>query len=183
MKFTIHTESAAPAKSVKLLEGSRKAFGSIPNLHGAMAESPALLEAYQVLAEIFSRSSLTATEQQTIILAASYENECNYCMAAHTVIATMQKVPDNVVQSLRTGQAIADAKLETLRQLTVAIVSSRGWPNGKAMDDFFEAGYTRENLLEVVLGVGFKTLSNYTNHLVDTPIDAAFEQAIWSREA
>jgi AhpD family alkylhydroperoxidase len=105
MKFDIHTESSAPEKSQKLLSNSLAAYGAIPNLHGAMAEAPALLKGYQELTTIFSQSSLTAAEQQVVILATSYENNCDYCVAAHSIIAAMQKVPADVVQSLRDGVA------------------------------------------------------------------------------
>ena len=66
MKFDIHTESSAPEKAHQLLSNSVAAFGAIPNLHGIMAEAPALLKAYQELAAIFSQTSLTVAEQNVV---------------------------------------------------------------------------------------------------------------------
>jgi uncharacterized peroxidase-related enzyme len=183
MKFEIHTESTAPEYAQKLLSNSRAAFGAIPNLHGVMAEAPALLKAYQELGKIFSQTSLTAAEQQVVMLATSYANKCDYCVAAHTIIAGMHKVPADVVQSIRNGVEIAEPKLEALRRFTSKLVATRGWPGDEELERFVQAGYTRANVLEVVLGVGFKTLSNYTNHLAQTPLDAAFAAAAWSPAA
>ena len=183
MNFHVHTLSTAPQESRGFLEDARAAYGSIPNLLGVMAEAPALLQSYQTLISNFSQSSLTPTEQQIVLLATSYENNCEYCVSAHTVIASMQNVSSSVVQALRDGRTIADPKLESLRHFTSAVVSSRGWPSDETLNAFLKAGYTKANALEVVLGVGLKTLSNYTNHLADTPLDPAFSSTAWSRAA
>jgi uncharacterized peroxidase-related enzyme len=180
MHFDIHTETSAPRQSHGLLAASRAAYGAIPNLHGVMAEAPALLEAYQELTRIFSASSLSPAEQQVVILAASYENNCAYCVAAHTAIASMAKVPRNVVEALRAGTAIADPKLQALRAFTARVVASRGWPTEAELQAFTGAGFTRANVLEVVLGVGLKTLSNYANHIAETPLDPVFARFAWS---
>jgi alkylhydroperoxidase family enzyme len=95
----------------------------------------------------------------------------------------MQKVPAEVVQAIRDGRPLADRRLEALRRLTVAIVRSRGWPAATELEAFLNAGYTSAQVLEVVLGVGVKTLSNYTNHLADTPLDSAFAKAAWAKAA
>ncbi len=183
MKFDIHTQSSAPEQSHQLLSNSVAAFGAIPNLHGIMAEAPALLKAYQELAALFSQTSLTVAEQNVLMLAVSYENNCDYCVAAHTIIAAMRKVPEDVVQAIRNGTEIADPRLEALRRFTIKLVATRGWPGDEELARFIQAGYTRANVLEVILGVGFKTLSNYTNHIAATPVDASFAKAAWSRAA
>jgi uncharacterized peroxidase-related enzyme len=180
MKLTVHSETTAPDASKPILEGVRKAYGFLPNMLGTMAEAPALLKGYQTLGKIFQESSLSAAEQQVVILTTSYENACTYCVAAHTVIAAMSKVPSDVVQAIRAGNPIADPKLEALRQLASEIVTTRGWPRQETLRRFLAAGYTQANVLEVVLGVGLKTLSNYTNHLAATPLDGAFASAAWT---
>jgi alkylhydroperoxidase family enzyme len=88
-----------------------------------------------------------------------------------------------VVQAIRNGRPIADKKLEALRRFTAAVVTSRGWPSDADTGAFLNAGYGRQQVLEVVLGVGIKTLSNYTNHIADTPLDQAFATAAWSKAA
>ncbi|MGE3993953.1 carboxymuconolactone decarboxylase family protein [Pseudorhodoplanes sp.] len=148
-----------------------------------MAEAPALLKAYVALSEIFDSTSLNATERQVVLLAVSYENNCEYCIAAHSVISGMQRVPDNVVQAIRVGHPIADRKLEALRRFAAAVAKTRGWPSDADAAAFLDAGYTSQQALEVVLGVGMKTLSNYANHLAETPLDQAFAAAAWSKAA
>lgn len=183
MNYPIHTAAQAPEKARPLLAGAEKAFGFVPNMLGKMATAPALLEGYMTLARIFDTSSLSPAERQIVLLSTSYENGCDYCMAAHTVIASMQQVDKAVVEATRSGSPIADAKLEALRRFAAAVTATRGWPDPLVTKAFFAAGYGQQQALEVILGVGLKTLSNYTNHLAATPIDPAFTAARWSRPA
>lgn len=183
MIFTVHTVESAPEASREILAGVEKSFGFIPNMLATMATSPSLLKAYTVLGQVFDESSLTAVERQIVLLTVSFENSCEYCMAAHTVIGTMQSVPANVLEAVRNGQPIPDSRLEALRRFAAEVVTSRGLPSEKAMSAFTEAGYGPQQVLEVVLGVGMKTLSNYTNHLAATPLDAKFARAAWSKAA
>lgn len=183
MNFPIHTAESAPVPARPILAGAQKGLGFIPNLFGTMASAPALLNAYTTVARQFDDSSLNPTERQIVLLATSRENGCEYCVAAHTILAGMQSVPKDVVNAARAGAAIADRKLETLRQFTVAVVNSRGRPEQAAVESFIAAGYTQQQLLEVVLGVGLKTLSNYTNHIAHIPLDGAFSSAAWSHAA
>ncbi len=181
--FPVHTVDSAPRESRPHLERIGRSIGMIPNLAGVLAEAPAALEAYFTLARIFDTTSFSTAERQVVLLSTSVENECRYCVAAHSAIAAMQKVPDFVVRAVRDGQPIGDPRLEALRQLTSSIVSRRGWPGENELARFFAAGYNRRQLLEVIVGVGMKTISNYVNHLAETPLDAAFEKAAWAPTA
>lgn len=183
MSYIVHTQQTAPEAAKETLAGARKAYGFLPNLLAVMAEAPALVKAYVTLSRIFDETSLSAAERQTVLLAASRANGCEYCVAAHSVIAEMQKVPSAVVDAIRNGRPIADPKLEVLRRFTAAVVTSRGLPSEADTAAFLQAGYGKQQVLEVVLGVGMKTLSNYTNHIADTPLDQAFERAAWSKAA
>lgn len=184
MTFKIHNENTTSPPAAEFLKKAKNKYGFVPNLLGTMAEAPALLKAYMTLAEIFDETSFRATEKQVVLLATSLANECNYCMAAHTAIAGMQNVPEDIVQSLRNNRPIKDSKLEALRRLAQEIAETRGNPSQNTLKAFLDAGYTQGQVLEVILGVGFKTLSNYTNHLADTPLDEAFKPAEWhAREA
>lgn len=183
MNYKVYDPDTAPAGSKETLAGAKKAYGFVPNLLGIMAEAPALLKAYRALSEVFDETSLSPSERQVVLLAASYENDCEYCVAAHSVIAAMQKVPAEAVQAIRAGNPIAERKLEALRRFTAAVVTSRGWPLEADTRAFLDAGYARAQVLEVVLGIGMKTLSNYTSHIADTPLDAAFGGAAWSKAA
>lgn len=183
MSYPVHSLDTAPEGSKATLAAAQKGYGFVPNLLGVMANSPVLVAAYAALSGIFEGSSLTSAERQTVLLTTSYENDCAYCMAAHSVIAGMQKVPQEVIQALRSGEAIPDARLEALRAFTRAVVSSRGWVSEDEQAAFFAAGYGEKQVLEVVLGVGLKTLSNYTNHIAETPLDPAFAPLAWSKAA
>ncbi len=107
-------------------------------------------------------------------------NGCVYCMAAHSAISTGAGVPAEVVAALRAGTPIADAKLEALRQFTIKIVESRGWPAAHDVQSLLAAGYTHQTVLDVILGTSLKVMSNYTNHVVQTPLDPAFAQHAWA---
>lgn len=183
MTYTVHTLESAPETARETLTGAKKALGFVPNLYGIMAEAPALLKAYTTLSRIFDETSFSPTERQVVLLTVSYENGCQYCVAAHSVIADLQKVPAEVVGAIRDGKSISDAKLEALRRFTSAVTRTRGWPSDDDTEAFLNAGYTTAQVLEVVLGVGVKTLSNYTNHITGTPLDSAFAAAAWSKAA
>ncbi|WP_412546625.1 carboxymuconolactone decarboxylase family protein [Maricaulis sp. MIT060901] len=178
--FTLHTPESAPEGSQPFLENSLNGFGFIPNLHAVMAESPATLEAYQTIGGLFSRSSLNAVEQNVVWLTINVEHNCHYCVPAHTGIAHMQNVPEDVISALRENRELPDAKLEALRQFTLSSLRNRGVVEKAEVEVFLAAGYTRANLLDVVLGLSHKVLSNYLNHFADTPVDERFQQFDWT---
>lgn len=81
----------------------------------------------------------------------------------------------------RDGKPISDTKLEALRRLTAVIVTSRGWPSERDTKAFLDAGYLAAQVLEFVLGVELKTLSNYANHIASIPLNATFAGVKWSK--
>lgn len=178
--FTTHTIDSAPETSKPMLQGAQKAMGFVPNLLATMAEAPAMLEGYMTLAGIFDKTNLTETERQIILMTNNRLNGCVYCMAAHTMLSQVGGVPADVIEALRNDTPIADAKLEALRQFAVVINESRGWPEQIHVDALIAAGYTRQTVLEVILGTALKTLSNYTNHVAETDLDAAFSKLAWT---
>lgn len=153
----------------------------IPALHAVMAEAPGLLEGYQELHRLFTQTSFDATEQTVVWQTINVENECNYCVPAHTAIAKMTDVPDEITEALRNETPLPSPKLEALREFTLSVVRDRGSVDEAAVERFLEAGYTKRHILEVVLGVSEKVMANYTNHLAKTPIDKPFEQYEWHR--
>lgn len=179
-EFTFHTIESAPEVSNKLLTGVKKQLGFVPNLYSGMAEAPALLEGYLTLSGIFDKSDLSATERQIILLANNRLNGCNYCMAAHTTIAQGANVPDEIIEGLRNGTPLANEKLQALRHFAERVNKTRGWVEQAELDALFAAGYSKQTVLEVILGTGMKVLSNYFNHMAQTPVDQAFESNAWS---
>jgi len=104
----------------------------------------------------------------------SYENRCKYCIAAHFKMAHQEGVSVEVVDTILSGEALKDNKLEALHCFVCSVVATRGFPEEKIIQNFLLNGYTKKNSLEVILGVGLKTLSNYTNHIAHTPVDGAW---------
>ena len=176
----VHTIDSAPAASQEALEGARRAFGFVPNLLGVLAASPAALRAYLRVGEAFNASSFTDVERQVVLLSVSAEHECQYCMAAHSAAATAAKMPRDVLDALRSGESIRDARRETLRRTTRTLVTSRGRLREDELAAFLEAGFTTAQLLEVIAGIAQKTISNYTNHVAETPLDRPFEKFAWA---
>lgn len=179
--FPSYTIDTAPAASRSGLEQTKHAFGFVPNLQSYMAESPELLAGYSALWDLFSKSTLTPHEQQVVYLTANFENDCHYCMAGHTTLAKMIRMDDAVIAALRAGTPLPDAKLEALHKFATAVVRERGFVPDANVDAFLAAGYTRRNVLEVILGVATKVMSNYTNHLVHTPYDAFMQGNEWTK--
>jgi len=179
--YKIHNENTAAPAAAELLKKAKDKYGFVPNLLGTMAEAPALLKAYMALGSIFDETSFSPTEKQIILLTVSSANGCSYCMAAHSMIAGMQGVPEDVIHALRQSVPIKDIKLEALHRFSYAVVETRGYPSEEAIKQFLEAGYSKAQILEVVLGIGFKTLSNYTNHIAHAPLDEAFKKAEWKK--
>lgn len=180
--FPLHTTETSPAAAQPVLKGAQNALGFVPNLYATMAEAPSLLNAYAQLSELLNKSSFSPTELQVVLMTNNRLNGCDYCMAAHTVISQGSGVPADVIEALRSGTAITDPKLEALRQFAITVNETRGWPAQADLDAFFAAGYSQQQVLEVILGTAFKVLSNYTNHVASTPLDAAFQPARWTPE-
>jgi len=179
--FKLHTLASAPTGALPILEAAQKGLGFIPNLYAHLAEAPNALSAYKQLGALLEQSALTPEEQQIVLISVSIENRCEYCVAAHSFLSrNLVKVDSARVDALRSQSCLQDQKLNALVTFTHAVVRERGWVvGGQELIDFFAAGYTQQNALEVVLGVAMKTLSNYTNHLTDTSLDAAFANEAW----
>jgi uncharacterized peroxidase-related enzyme len=174
--FTPVGVETAPEKSRPLLENVQKSFKFIPNLFGVFANSPVLLEGYLGLEKAFDKGSLSAVERQIILLSASVENRCGYCIAAHsTVLKAFLHVPAEVVSAVRADQPVSDPKLEALIALTKEIVTERGHVSAQVMDKFLAAGYRKDQVLEILIGVALKTMSNYLDHISPTELDPAFQ--------
>jgi uncharacterized peroxidase-related enzyme len=177
----ILTLEDAPQAVRGALEAVRAKYGFLPNLIAGLANAPAAMEGYLTLAGIFAKSSLTPAEQQIVALSVSVENVCQYCVSAHSLLASA--VLDQAsIRALRESTPLPDPKHEALARFTRAIVAKRGWAQEELVA-FEQAGYQRQQALEVVLGVSFKTLSNYANHLLDTPVDLAFDSTRWCAPA
>lgn len=177
----VHDIESAPEGSKSLLENSQKAYGMIPGLHGVLAASPKILEAYQTLHQLFTETSFNEEELTVVWQTINVEHACHYCVPAHTAIANMMKVDDAITEALRNETPLADAKLEALRTMTLTIVRNRGNVTQEDLDAFYAAGYGEQQVLEIILGLSQKVISNYTNHIAHTPVDEPFKKFEWSK--
>jgi alkylhydroperoxidase family enzyme len=183
MEFTIHTIETAPEASKEALTHAVETFGLLPNLEGILAEAPAVLKGGMALWDLFETTSFTPIEQQVIYLSANYEHDCSYCMAAHSGLAKMIGMRSEDIEALRHGQPLADPKLQALRLFTKRMIEARGWVNEGEIEEFLAAGYTKQQVLEVIFGIAVKIIHNYTNHIAKTPLDKAFQPYVWSKPA
>lgn len=169
------TIETAPEGSKETLQAIQKGFGFIPNLMATFANSPAVLNGYMGLDAAYAKSSLTPKEQQLILLVVSTENNCRYCTAAHsTILKSMMKVSPEIVSAVRGKTPIADTKLNALANFTRELVAERGFVSETTKKSFLSSGYSEAAMMEVLMGVALKTISNYLDHLNPTPIDPAF---------
>ncbi len=177
----IQSLESVPEESKELLEKSKKAYGMIPGLHGVLAGAPGILDAYQKLHELFVDSSFNNEELTVVWQSINVEHECHYCVPAHTGIAKMMKVDDAITEALRNETKLKDSKLEALRTMTLKIVRNRGNVTQEDLEAFYEAGYGERQVLEIILGLSQKTISNYVNHIANTPVDEGFKKYEWSK--
>lgn len=178
----IHNIETAPEDSKALLENSQKAYGRIPGLHGVLAGAPQILKAYQALHGLFTQTSFNAEELTVVWQSINVEHQCHYCVPAHSGIAKMMKVDDSITEALRNETPLENSKLEALRTMTLTIVRNRGHVTQNDLEAFYAAGYGEQQVLEIILGLSQKTISNYVNHIANTPVDEAFQKFAWSKE-
>ena len=178
--FTVHTLDTAPAGSRPLLEGIQKAFGFVPNLYRVFAESPAALKGALAMAECFSASTLSPIEQQLVAITVSEANNCQFCVAAHSTLAKrVAKADPAVVAATRAREPLPNEKLNALVNFTRQVVEQRGLVTEADVATFLAAGYTKAQLIEVLLGVGMKTFNNYVDHIAHTPLNDEFKTEAW----
>ncbi|MGG7566491.1 carboxymuconolactone decarboxylase family protein [Rhodovulum sp. DZ06] len=180
VQFTAHTEDTAPEGSKPLIAKSKAAFGRLPGLHAVLAESPEAYEGYQALHALFLATSFTDEEKTVVWQTINVENRCHYCVPAHTGIAKAMKVDDAVTEALRNETPLPTAKLEALRDFTLKVMRQDGFVSGADTEAFLAAGFTTRNVLEVILGLAQKVMSNYTNHFAQTPVDPVMQKFAWT---
>ena len=179
-QFNLHDAHSAPEGARDFLAGVDKKMGFIPSLFGVLAENPAVLSAYTSLADALNKTGLSPLEQQVVTITASVENACHFCVAAHTAVSEANGLDLNVISAVREDRPIDDPRLEALRTFTKKIVVERGFVTDCDVETFLKAGWQRSAVLAVILGVALKVISNYTNHVAETPLNDAFQKHAWT---
>jgi AhpD family alkylhydroperoxidase len=166
--FTVPTRDQVSAENQVLFDILHKMLGFVPNLYAAIAHSKNGLAKY--LAYQSAKSSLSNKEKEAVNLIVSQVNGCVYCQSAHIVVGKMNGFNDEQLQDIRLGKA-NDPKLNALIQLTQSITKTRGNADPLLADAFFDQGYTKENLVDLILQISDKTAMNYLHNLTKIPVD------------
>jgi uncharacterized peroxidase-related enzyme len=181
LRFFLHTSETAPAASQDLLRRVQNGFGFLPTLFAKLAESATALAAYLDLRTQFEKSSLSPLEQQVVALAVSVENGSTFCTSAHSYAARhLVAMPEGCIAALRDGRALPDPKLNVLAEFARDVVRERGKVSRGDLNVVLAAGYSMEQVLDVVLGVSLKTFTNYASHIVRPPLNPEFAAESWT---
>jgi uncharacterized peroxidase-related enzyme len=167
----------------EILETTKKSMGFAPNMYLTMGANTALLDAYVYAYKSYrANSGFSPVEQEVVFLSVAFENNCEYCMAAHSFVGDkMTNVPTEVTDAIRNGKEIPDTKLAALSKLAKSLTRTRGNISQIEVDEFLEAGYSESHVLGIIAGIAVKTMSNYSNHITNPKIDEAFKGRIWEK--
>ncbi len=168
-KFNVPTREDVSENNQAIFDNLKQNLGFVPNLYAYYAKNDTALNDYLALQN--RKSTLKAKEREVINLVTSQINGCRYCQSAHTVLGKMNGFTDQQIIELRKGSASFDSKLNALVKFTASVVENRGKVSEKVKQDFFDAGYTEANLIDVVMVVGDKIISNYIHNLTNFDID------------
>lgn len=182
-KYIIHTMDSAPEDSKPILEKLKNEVGFLPNLAATMSESPRMIEAFTTLRDINRRGSFNAVEREAIAIAVSFETNCSYCMAAHSTFAKLSGASENFLSALRAGESPVDQRLAILSNFARQVVRQKGQTTKEEIQSFLGAGFTKAQLLEVLVAISMTTLANYMSHIANPPVDEAFQTQAWAASA
>ncbi len=167
--FNVPTREEVSATNQEIFDNLEKALGFVPNLFATYAHSNNALKNYLDFSN--AATSLKAKEKEAVNLAVSQVNNCEYCLSAHTAIGKMNGFDDAQILNLRAGKAPFDSKLDALAKLAKNTTENRGNTDAPVLENFFAAGWTKENLIDAISLVGDKTISNYINNTTKVPVD------------
>jgi alkylhydroperoxidase family enzyme len=177
--YPVHTIESAPAQSKHVLEQLQNVFGFIPNIAGAMSASPVLIGGFVGLFQHVHSSSLTEPQIQTLLLTNAVTNASEWAVAFHTALALNQGVPSADVDAIRRGTSPCNASLAALSTLARTLIETRGHLSETDRKRFVEAGFSAEQVLEVIAVVAASTITNYTGSVTRPPLEASFQEFTW----
>ncbi|PWH83786.1 alkylhydroperoxidase [Algibacter marinivivus] len=174
--FNVPTRDEVSENNQAIFDNLNKALGFVPNLYATYANSDTALENYLNFAN--AKTSLSAKEKEVVNLAVSQVNNCIYCLSAHTAIGKMNGFSEDQILELRAGHASFDSKLDALARLAKNITENRGRTDADVLENFFNAGYSKGNLIDTISLVGDKTISNYIHSTTQVPVDFPIAQPL-----
>lgn len=167
--INVPTRDEVSATNQAIFDNLKKNLGMVPNLFATFAHSETALATY--LAFQNAKSSISGKAREVVNLVVSQVNECEYCLAAHTLLGKMNGFTDDQIIEIRHGHASFDRKLDALARLTKGITQSRGHVVQALVEAFFAVGWTKENLVDTIVIIGDKTVSNYLHSTTKIPVD------------
>ncbi|NUP05656.1 MAG: carboxymuconolactone decarboxylase family protein [Polyangiaceae bacterium] len=180
VEFVRHTIESAPEAARDHLEAQTAKFGFLASPLATMAESPALLEGALTLFSLFEKTSLDGAAREVVAMTLAHDWACGYCMAMHSRIVSNIPALAPELERLRAGLLPAEPKLAAVASFVRAVVARRGAVEPSAWTAFLEAGYTKRQGLEIVLGIAAYTLSVTANHMTKVDVDPPFEAFRWT---
>jgi alkylhydroperoxidase family enzyme len=178
--FPVHTIASAPERSKPAMQQLQSAFGMIPNLIGAMATSPVLIDSLVGLFGHVHHGSFTEAQVQTVLLTDAVTNGSTWAVAFHTTLALKEGIDPADVQAIREGRLPKDSKFAALSALARAMIEKRGRLDDQDVDRFIAAGFGKDHALEVIAIVAASTITNYTGSVTKTPLEAPFQAHAWA---
>ncbi|MGA2365487.1 MAG: carboxymuconolactone decarboxylase family protein [Steroidobacteraceae bacterium] len=178
--FPVHTIDSAPEPSRQALQSLQAAFGMIPNIAGAMATSPVLINSLVGLFGNVHGGSFTEAQIQTVLLTDAVVNACTWAVAFHTALALKAGLNPMDVQAIREGRLPEDGKLAALSALARKMIETRGRVADADIGRFIAAGFGKDHALEVIAIVAASTITNYTGSVTKTPLEAPFQEHAWA---
>ena len=167
--FSVPTRDDVSAGNQAIFDALKGKIGMVPNLYATFAYSENALGTYLALQN--AKSSLSGKAREVINLVVSQVNECVYCLAAHTMLGKMNGFTEAQIIEIRGGTAAFDPKLDALARLVRSIAANHGKPDAALLDAFFAAGWTKENLVDAIMVIGDKIISNYLHSTTEVPVD------------
>ncbi|WCM24264.1 carboxymuconolactone decarboxylase family protein [Paraburkholderia bryophila] len=177
--FQVHTLDSAPEQSRPVLQQLQQTFGFIPNIAGAMAESPVLIGAFIDLFRKVHSGTFSEAQIQTLLLTNAVTNACSWAVAFHTALALHEGLTPADVEAIRAGRAPADRQHAALSALAKTAIEKRGHLDDQDVSAFLEAGFRRDQVLELLAVTAASTITNYVGSITQPPLETQFQVHAW----
>lgn len=181
MSYVVHTQQSAPLNAKPALAQLEQAFGMLPNIAGALAESPVLINSLLgVFGQVHS-GNFSEAQIQILLLTNAVTNACTWAVAFHSYLATQNAITEADVQAIRDGGLPADSKDAALSRLAKALIDKRGHLDDDDLQRFSQAGFAKDAVLEVIAVVAASTITNYGGSVTQPPLEAMFQAYAWTK--
>jgi len=167
--FTVPTRANVSATNQNVFDNLEKGLGFVPNIYATLALNETALPDY--LAFQGRKSTLKAKEKEVVNLAVSQVNECAYCLAAHTALGKMNGFNDEQILEIRRGEVSFNPKIAALASFAKEATINRGKPSAQLTDELLAAGYTQANLVDIIMLIGDKIVTNFLHGITQVPVD------------